>query len=92
MDSSRAFGYDNDNGTNEFVVMGASQDDVFTRRHKDDGTKTRFCTRDFAHIIEVVASLRKYSTREVKQMDKAKQLVQRSEREWRRAWTDGRET
>ncbi len=67
--TGRVFSYDNDK--DEFVVTGTSLDYVFTRRLRDDGTMTRFYTRDFAHVAAVAAILRRYSVREVKQVDKA---------------------
>ena len=75
VDTGRSFSYDNDK--DEFVVVGSDQEYVFTRRIRADGTKTRFYTRDFAHVATVAANLRRYSMREVKQMDKAEQLMQR---------------
>ena len=58
-------------------MTGESYDYVFTRRILNDGTKTRFYTRDFAHVATLAASLRRYSTREVRQMDKTEHLMQR---------------
>jgi len=74
-DIGRALTYDTDK--DEIVVTGESQDYSFTRRLRDDGAKTRFYKCDFAHVATMAANLRKYSIREVRQMDKAKQLMQR---------------
>ena len=68
-DTGRAFSYDNDK--DEFVVTGKSEDYVYICRLRDDGTKTRFYTHDFAHVATLAANLRRYSMREVRQIDKS---------------------
>jgi len=55
-DTGKAFSYDNDK--DEFVVTGESQDYVFTRHLRNDGTNTRFYTHDFVHAAIVAANLR----------------------------------
>ena len=61
----------------EYVVSGAAKDYVFTRRTKVDGTKSRFYTHDFALVATINENLRRYTPREVKQIDKAEQMMQR---------------
>lgn len=61
----------------EYVVSGSATDYVFSRRTKDDGTKSRFYTHDFALVATVKENLRRYTPREVKQIEKAEQMMQR---------------
>ena len=61
----------------EFIVTGPSEEYVFARRLRPDGSKTSFYTRNFAYVATVAENLRRYSVREVKQMDKAAQLARR---------------
>ncbi len=75
LDTGRTFKYDNKN--DEFILSSPSDAYVFARRQRPDGNKTRFYTRNFAYIATVSDSLRWYSAREVRQMDKAAQLAQR---------------
>ena len=75
VDTGRPYRYDN--VKDEYVVSGNKNDYVFTRRRKADGSKSRFYTRDFALIATVKDNLRRYTAREVKQIDKAEQLMQR---------------
>ena len=75
VDTGRSFDCDNDK--DEIVVTGTNQEYVFTRRLRADGTKARFYTRDFAHVATAAANLRIFFIREVKQMDKAEQLMHR---------------
>ena len=73
VDTVRSFTYENDK--DEFVVAGNDQEYVFTCRLRADGTKSGFYTRAFAHGATMAANPRIYSTREVKQMDKAEQII-----------------
>ena len=75
LDTGRTFKYDDKN--DEFIVSGPSEAYVFARRLRPDGSKTRFYTRNFAYVATVADNLRRYSAREVRQMDKAAQLAQR---------------
>ena len=75
LDTGRTFKYDDEN--DEFIVSGPSEAYVFARRLRPDGSKTRFYTRDFAYVATVAENLRRYSVREVKQMEKAAQLARR---------------
>ena len=75
LDTGRTFKYDDKN--DEFIIYGPSEAYVFARRLRPDGSKTRFYTRDFAYVSTVAENLRRYSAREVKQMDKAAQLARR---------------
>jgi hypothetical protein len=61
----------------EYLARGTESDYVFTRRLKDDGTKSRFYTRGFSLVATIGENLRRYTAREVKQIDKAEQLMQR---------------
>jgi len=61
----------------EYLVRGAESDYVFTRRLKEDGIKSHFYTRDFLLVATIGEKLRRYTTREVKQIDKAEQLMHR---------------
>ncbi len=44
---------------------------------KDDGNKSRFYTYDFDLVATVKENLRRYTLREVKQIEKAEQMMQR---------------
>jgi hypothetical protein len=59
----------------EYFVRGTESDYVVTRRLKDDGTKFRFYTLDFSLVATIGEILWRYKTREVKQIDKAEQLM-----------------
>ncbi len=61
----------------EYLVRGTESDYVFSRRLMDDITKSHFYTRDFSLAATIGENLRRYKTREVKQMDKVEQLMQR---------------
>jgi hypothetical protein len=73
LDTGRDFKYNDEN--DEFIVAGQSEAYIFARRLRPDGSKTRFYTRDFANVATVAKNLRRYSVREVKQIEKAAQLV-----------------
>ena len=75
LDIGRSFKYDDKN--NEFIVCGPSEASVFARRLSPGGSKMLFYTRNFAYVAIVADNLRRYSAREVRQMDKAVQLAQR---------------
>ena len=75
IDTGRHYWYLPD--TDEYLVRGTESDYVFSRRLKDDGTKSRFYTRDFSFVATVEGNLRRYTAREIKQMSKAEQLMQR---------------
>ncbi len=75
VDTGRPYRYDG--YKDEYFVDGTDNDYAFTRRIRDDGSKSRFCTRDFALVATVKENLRRYATREVKQMGKVELLMQR---------------
>jgi hypothetical protein len=75
LDTGRKFKYDDKN--DEFVATGLNESYVLARRLRPDGSKTRFYTRNFAFVATIAKNLRRYSVREVKQMDKAAQLARR---------------
>ena len=75
VDTGRPYRYDG--AKDEYIVAGTDNDYVFTRRLREDGSKSRFYTRDFALVATVKENLRRYTTREVKQMGKVEQLMQR---------------
>jgi hypothetical protein len=56
-----------------YLVRGTESDFVFTRRLKDDVTKYRFYMRDFSLVATIGENMRRYTTREVKQIHKAEQ-------------------
>jgi hypothetical protein len=64
VDTGRPYRYDGHK--TECVVSGADNDYVITRRIRDDGSKSRFYTCDFALVATVKENLRRYITREVK--------------------------
>jgi len=74
-DTCMAFKYDDEN--DEFIVSGTSEAYVFACRLRPDGSKTRFCTRDFEYVASIVENLRRHPVREVKQMEKTAQLARR---------------
>ena len=75
VETNRPYRYDG--AKDEYIVAGVNKGYVFTRRLKDDGSKSRFYTTDFAVVTTVKENLRMYTTREVKQMGKVEQLMPR---------------
>jgi hypothetical protein len=75
LDTGRTFEYEDE--IDECIVSDPSEAYVFARRLRPDGSKMRFYTRDFANVVAVAENLRRYSMREVKQMEKAAQLARR---------------
>jgi len=73
LDTGRTFEYDDEN--DEFIVSGLSEAYVFLRRLRPDGSKTQFYTRYFAYVATVAENIRRYSVREVKQMEKVAHLA-----------------
>jgi hypothetical protein len=75
LDTGRTSKYDEMN--DKFIVSGPSEAYVFARRLRPDGSKTRLYTRNFAYVATKADNLRRYSAKEVRQMNKAAQLAQR---------------
>jgi hypothetical protein len=75
VDTGRQVRYDTTK--DEYIVSGPASDYVFARRTKEDGTKSRFYTHDFALVATIKENLRRYTSREVKQIEKAEQMMQR---------------
>ena len=73
IDTGRHYWYLHDK--DEYLARGTESDYVFMRRLKDNGTKSRFYTRNFSLVATIGENLRRYTTREVKQIDKADQLI-----------------
>ncbi len=74
IDTGRHYWYLPD--TDEYLVRGTESDYVFWHRLKDDSTKSRFYTRYISFVATVEGNLRRYTAREIKQMNKAEQLMQ----------------
>ena len=67
--------YRYDGDKDEYIVFGTDDDYVFARRLREDGNKSRFYIRDFVLVTTVKGNMRRYTTREVKQMGKLEQLM-----------------
>jgi hypothetical protein len=74
VDTGRPYRYDG--AQDEYIVVETDNDYVFTRLLRDNGSKARFYTRDFALVTTVKVNARWYSSRDVKQMDKVEQFMQ----------------
>ena len=61
IDAGMTFKYDDMN--DEFIFSSPREAYVYTRWIRPDGKKTRFYTRNFAHVATVANNLRRYSAR-----------------------------
>jgi hypothetical protein len=75
VDTGRQVQYDTTK--DEYIVSGPAADYVFARRTKEDGKRSRFYTHDFAIVATIKENLRRFTTREVKHIEKAEQMMQR---------------
>jgi hypothetical protein len=75
LDTGKTFKYADKN--DEFVVTGLNDSYVIARRLRPDGSKPHFYTRIFAFVATIAENLRRYSVREIYQIDKAAQLASR---------------
>ena len=75
VDTGRQVRYDTTK--DEYIVSGHAADYVFARRTKEDGSKSRFYTHDFALVAAIKENLRRYTSREIKEIEEAEQMMQR---------------